>query len=71
MVQGKATKSYLCDQFQEFSMQLRQVRVEVFANAIPSLLTAYQPWCDCSGGKQKQHFPNCEHRHGCVELRDQ
>jgi hypothetical protein len=31
----------------------------------------YQPLCDCSDDKLKQHFPNYAHHHGYVELRDQ
>jgi hypothetical protein len=71
MVPDMATRSYLCDPFQEFSMPHQQVRVEVCASAIPSLLRAYQPWCDYNGDMQKLRFPNCEHHHGFVESRDQ
>jgi hypothetical protein len=71
MALSTEAKSYLSDLYQEFSMLPPLVRVAMYAGAIPNLLEVYQPLCDCSDGKLKQHFPNCAHHHDCVELRDQ
>jgi hypothetical protein len=71
MALGTAAMFYLYDLCQEFSTQPQLVRAAMCVGAIPNLLVAYQPWCDCSDDKLKQHFPNCVHHHDCVESRDQ
>jgi hypothetical protein len=71
MALGTAAKFYLYDLYQESSTQPQLVRVAMCAGAIPNLSVVYQPSCDYSDDKLKQHFPNCAHHHGCVELRDQ
>jgi hypothetical protein len=71
MALSTAAMFYLYDLCQEFSMPPQLVRVAMCEGANPNPLVVYQPLCDCSDGKQKQHFPNCAHHHDCVELRDQ
>jgi hypothetical protein len=71
MALGTATICDLCDQFQGFSMPLQLARVEesASANLIPS--NVYQPLNGCTCGMQKQHSPNCAHRHDCAESHGQ
>jgi hypothetical protein len=70
MALGRETNEYLCGRCQEFAMLHQLVRVEVSEVSIPNLLTAYLPLSGCIYGKQKQHSPNCVHRHENVESRD-
>jgi hypothetical protein len=71
MALGTESKFYLFDLCQEFSMPPQLVRVAMCEGAIPNLSAVYQPLCDCSDDKLRQHFPNYAHHHGYVELRDQ
>ena len=71
MALNTAATFYLCDQYQEFSMQPQLVRVAKYAGANLNLSVAYPPSCDCNDDKQRQHFPNYVRHHDYVELRDQ
>jgi hypothetical protein len=71
MAQDMEANAYLCDRCREFSRQRQLVRVEVSEVSNLILSTACQPLSGCTYGKQRQHFPSCDHRHESAELRDQ
>jgi hypothetical protein len=63
--------AYLCGLCREFSKRRQLVRVEVSEVSNLILSAAYQLLSGCTCGKQRQHFPSCDHRHESAELRDQ
>jgi hypothetical protein len=71
MAQDMEANAYLCDRCREFSRRHQLVREEVSEVSNLILSAAYQLLSGCTYGKQRQHFPSCDHRHESAESRDQ
>jgi hypothetical protein len=71
MALGTEATLYLFFRYQEFSKQPQRVHEAMSVNANLNPLVVYLPLCGYNDGMLKQRFPNCEHRHDYVELRDQ